>query len=165
MFAARANQENAIYEQQTAAAAKPLNQGVKGLAPKTPGNKAPKTPFKVPLNDENVTFGPGKTGGKGKQDGLFGEAKANKVDRSAFVTPGGTRHNLFASVWIMELMNEQDLAVEHHWGTRPRMRRRPLFKLLLRQQRRSLRRSPPAHACVELRSRSMKRRPHWRIRI
>ena len=89
MFAARANNENAIYEQQTAAASKPLNQGVRGLAPKTPGNKAPKTPFKVPLNDENITLGGGKTGGKGKQDGLFGEGKSGKVDRSAFVTPAG----------------------------------------------------------------------------
>lgn len=89
MFAARVNQENAIHEQQIAAAAKPLNQGVKGLAPKTPGNNNAKTPFKVPLNDENVTFGLGKTGGKGKQDGLFGEGKPGKVDKSAFVTPVG----------------------------------------------------------------------------
>ena len=93
MFAARANQENAIYEQQAAAAAKPLNQGVKGLAPKTPANKAPKTPFKVPLNDENATFGGEKTGGKGKQGGLFGEGKNGKVDRSAFVTPAGEKAN------------------------------------------------------------------------
>ena len=67
MFASRAHNENAVYEQQTAAAAKPLNQGVKGLQPKTPGNKAPKTPFKVSLNDENATLGAGNTGGKGKQ--------------------------------------------------------------------------------------------------
>ena len=89
MFASRANQENAIYEQQTAAAAKPLNQGVKGLAPKTPGNKDAKTPFKVPLNDENTTLGPGKTGGKGKQAALFGEGKSGKVENSAFLTPAG----------------------------------------------------------------------------
>ena len=89
MFAARANNENAIYEQQTTAAAKPSNQAVKGLAPKTPANKAPKTPFKVPLNDENTTLLLGKTGGKGKQDGLFGEGKSGKVDKSAFVTPAG----------------------------------------------------------------------------
>jgi hypothetical protein len=88
MFAARANQENAVYGQQTAAAAKPLNQGVKGFAPKTPGNKAPKTPFKLPLNDENAALRGGKTGGKGK-DGLFAEGKSGKVDRSAFVTPAG----------------------------------------------------------------------------
>lgn len=89
MFAARANQENAVYEQQTAAAAKPLNQGVKGLAPKTPGNKAAKTPFKIPLNDENGGLGGGKTGGKGKQQGLFGDGKGGKLDASAFVTPAG----------------------------------------------------------------------------
>ena len=88
MFASRANKENAAYEQQTAAAAKPLNQGVKGLAPKTPGAKAPpKTPFKVPLNDENAAFG-GKTGGKG---GLFGDGKTGKVDKSSFVTPAGPK--------------------------------------------------------------------------
>ena len=90
MFASRANQENAIYAQQTAAAAKPLNQGVKGVAPKTPGNKAPKTPFKVLLNDENTLLGAGKTGGKGKQAALFGEGKSGKVESSAFVTPAGT---------------------------------------------------------------------------
>ena len=89
MFASRANNENAIYEQQTAAAAKPLNQGVKGLAPKTPANKAPKTPFKVPLNDENVPLGGAKTEGKAKQDGLFGDGKSSKLDQKAFVTPAG----------------------------------------------------------------------------
>ncbi len=89
MFASRVNQENAIHEQQTAAAAKPLNQGVKGLAPKTPGNKAPKSPFKVSLNDENAALPAVKTGGKGKQDGLFGEGKSTKVDRTAFLTPAG----------------------------------------------------------------------------
>ena len=95
MFAARANQENAIYEQQTAAAAKPLNQGVKGLAPKTPANRAPKTPFKIPLNDENATFRSGKTGGQRKQDGLFGQGKEGKVEKSAFLTPAG-RSNIEA---------------------------------------------------------------------
>lgn len=83
MFAARLNQENAVYQQQQATAAK--NHGVNnGLAPKTPGQKT----FRVNLNDENATFGPGKTGGKGK-DGLFGDGKGGKVDPSAFVTPAG----------------------------------------------------------------------------
>lgn len=86
MFATRTNQENAVYQQQQATAAK--NQGVNNLAPKTPGYKAPKTPFKVNLNDGNVTFGAGKTGGKSK-DGLFGDGKGGKVDPSAFVTPAG----------------------------------------------------------------------------
>ncbi|KAK3646705.1 hypothetical protein LTR56_008469 [Elasticomyces elasticus] len=90
MFASRTHNENAIYEQQTAAAGKPLNQGVKGLAPKTPGNKVPKTPFKA--NDENAAFGNGKTGGKAKEGGLFGgQGKGGKVDQSAFVTPAGPR--------------------------------------------------------------------------
>ncbi|KAK5133662.1 hypothetical protein LTR08_007516 [Meristemomyces frigidus] len=80
MFAARTHNENAIYNHQTAAAAKPLNQGVKGLAPKTPGQK------KGPLNDENAQA-LGKTGGgkaKGKDAGA-------KEERSAFVTPAGPR--------------------------------------------------------------------------
>ena len=80
MFATRNNNENAVYEQQTAQQAK--NAGVKGLAPKTPANKAPKTPFKLPLNDENAA----KTGGKG----LFGDGKGGKAEKSAFVTPAGT---------------------------------------------------------------------------
>lgn len=91
MFATRNNNENAIYEQQTAAAAKPLNQGVKGLQPKTPGNKqAPKTPFTRRQNDENAAFVPGKTGGKGKE----GKGEGGKDDRSAFVTPAGEPHSL-----------------------------------------------------------------------
>jgi len=85
MFATRADQENVVYQQQTAAAAKPLNQGVKGLAPKTPA----KTPFRVPLNDENATIGKGKTGGKGKQGDAFGEGKSGKLNANAFLTPAG----------------------------------------------------------------------------
>ena len=76
---ARHNQENAIYEQQQAAAAKPLNQGVKGLAPKTPANKPPKTPFGKTRNDENANLTLGKGG-----------AKDGKADKSAFVTPAST---------------------------------------------------------------------------
>ncbi|KAI6869668.1 hypothetical protein KC338_g3367 [Hortaea werneckii] len=84
MFATRNHNENAIYEQQTAAAAKPLNQGLKGLQPKTPGAKGVnKTPFSKKHNDENASFGAGKTGGKGGDGG--------KADMSAFVTPAGPR--------------------------------------------------------------------------
>lgn len=89
MFATRANQENAVHQQQTATAAK--NQNLNGLAPKTPGLK-PKTPFKANGNNENAAFGPGKTGGKGK-DGLFGDGKGGKADDSAFMTPGGQSIN------------------------------------------------------------------------
>lgn len=96
MFAARADQENFVHGQQQAAASKPLNQGVRGLGAKTPGNKAPKTPFKKPLNDENYDFG-GKAGGKtGKKGGdtLFakGSQKGADLDKNAFVTPAGPRN-------------------------------------------------------------------------
>jgi hypothetical protein len=112
MFAARTNQENAVYQQQQATAAK--NQGVNNLAPKTPGYK---TPFKKPLNDENVTFGAGKTGGKGK-DGLFGDAKGGKVDPSAFVTPAGM---LYCTPREMgHTYGTQDLAIAHRSATRLR---------------------------------------------
>ncbi|GAB7366861.1 hypothetical protein MBLNU230_g1030t1 [Neophaeotheca triangularis] len=82
MFAARANQENAIYSQQTAAAAKPANQNLKPLAPKTPSNnKAPKTPFKPDENTQLLFNKP--TTGKPKQDNaLFDSSK-----RNAFQTP------------------------------------------------------------------------------
>ena len=77
MFAARANQENAVYEQQTAAASK--TQGIRGLAPKTPANKTTKTHSKFPLNNENATA---QTMGK-----LAG--KTGVVERNSFVTPAG----------------------------------------------------------------------------
>lgn len=78
MFSTRINQENLTYNHQQTAAAKPLNQGIKGLESKTPGPKAPKTPFR--RQDENtIQFNKSglKTGGKAKQD--------------AFVTPAGPR--------------------------------------------------------------------------
>jgi hypothetical protein len=71
------DQENRIRSFPGGAAGKSLNNGaLKPFGAKTPGNKAPKTPFKVPLNDENAPLraGVGKTG-KGKLN--------------AFVTPAG----------------------------------------------------------------------------
>lgn len=79
MLAAR-DQENLVHGRQTAAASKPLNQGVRQLQPKTPGNKAPKTPFKIPLNDENANNGLGP---------VKGTAKATGAGKNAFVTPSG----------------------------------------------------------------------------
>lgn len=78
MFATRLNQENDIYEQQVAAAAKPLNQGVRGLAPKTPAHKqnAPKTPFRTGKNDENAVVANAKTVTKG-----------GRLDKNTLVTP------------------------------------------------------------------------------
>lgn len=84
------DQENLVHGHQQAAAAKPLNQGTRGLQPKTPGNKYPKTPLKIPLNDENAVTGPGKTG-KGKGLGGLASGKQTVFDKNAFVTPMGTR--------------------------------------------------------------------------
>lgn len=97
MLAAR-DQENLVHGHQQIAAAKPLNQGTRLLAPKTPGNKAPKTPFKIPLNDENGPgpFGGGKAGlktvGKGNENAGTGAKKGGGLgDKDAFKTPMGTK--------------------------------------------------------------------------
>lgn len=78
MFAAR-DQENLVHGHHQIAAAKPLNQTAK-----TPGNRYPKTPLKVPLHDENApTLLGGKSilGTKGKDAATF--------DKNAFITPMG----------------------------------------------------------------------------
>jgi hypothetical protein len=88
MFAAR-DQENLVHGHQQVAASKPLNQTTRGLQPKTPGNKYPKTPLKVPLNDENAPTGFGKTGkGKGLENLVSGK-KVTTFDKNAFITPLG----------------------------------------------------------------------------
>jgi hypothetical protein len=87
MFAAR-DQENLLHTHQAAAASKPLNQGVRSLQPKTPGNRYPKTPLKVPLHDENapITFG-GKLGKEKGSDLATGAKKIAAFDGNALVTP------------------------------------------------------------------------------
>ncbi|CBF81404.1 hypothetical protein AN5687.2 [Aspergillus nidulans FGSC A4] len=84
------DQENLVHTHQTVAASKPLNQGARQLQPKTPGNRAPKTPFKVPLKDENDPLALGRKTVKtiGKQN-----ENARPSVKDAFVTPmGDTRH-------------------------------------------------------------------------
>lgn len=94
MLAAR-DQENLVHVHQTTAASKPLNQGTKNVLPKTPGNKVPKTPFKIPLNDKhgNIVLGGGKNGLKGRFGGnenlVTGGKKGGLGDKPAFVTPLG----------------------------------------------------------------------------
>ena len=94
MLATRVDQENFVHDQQTAAAAKPLNHGLRGLPTRTPGNKAPKTPFKVPLNDENAQIHGGKSVLKTNVKGLDKTGgKARPVfDKTAFITPAGPRN-------------------------------------------------------------------------
>lgn len=73
------DQENLVHSLQAGAAGKSLNAGLKGA------NKAPKTPFKVPLNDENTVL-------KGAKSIL----KTGLKNENAFVTPAGTIEPLYA---------------------------------------------------------------------
>ncbi|EER25933.1 hypothetical protein D8B26_008258 [Coccidioides posadasii str. Silveira] len=100
MLAAR-DQENLVHSHQTAAAAKPLNQNIRSFAPKTPGNKVPKTPFRIPLNDENnpLTFGGlGKQSVAGprfqtqKENVIRRTGKDGEGEKGAFATPMGPRN-------------------------------------------------------------------------
>jgi hypothetical protein len=90
MLAAR-DQENLVHGHQQVAASKPLNQGARGLQPKTPGNRFPKTPLKVPLQDENALGGFGGRSVKGKGlENLATGKKGATFNQSDFVTPMGT---------------------------------------------------------------------------
>lgn len=99
MLAAR-DQENLVHGHQQAAASKPLNQITRGI-PKTPGNKYPKTPLRINLNDENepAGFGGGKsilgTKGKGLEKLVIGGKNGATFDKNAFITPMGTLRNMF----------------------------------------------------------------------
>jgi hypothetical protein len=94
MFVSR-DQENLAHVHHTAAAAKPLNQSVRALQPKTPSNRAPKTPLRVALNDENKPLGLNgqKTGLKsvanGNENIIQTTRKDGKLDKKTFVTPIG----------------------------------------------------------------------------
>ncbi|OOQ90828.1 hypothetical protein PEBR_02781 [Penicillium brasilianum] len=75
------DQENLVNTHQTAAAAKPLNQGINKIPPKTPGKS-------VPLNDENNP----RAFGKGTIKGSKSRQENGKPALNAFVTPGETKH-------------------------------------------------------------------------
>ena len=90
MLAAR-DQENLVYGHQQVAASKPLNQSTRGVQPKTPGNRFPKTPLKVPLHDENMPAGLGGKSVKGKGlENLATGKKGATFNKDDFVTPMGT---------------------------------------------------------------------------
>ncbi|KAI1614628.1 hypothetical protein EDD36DRAFT_474499 [Exophiala viscosa] len=82
MLAAR-DQENLVHTRQTAAAGKPLNQNIRALQAKTPGNL--KTPFRASKNDENQPFA-----FKGQQKN--GKDGPGKLDKNTFVTPLAPRN-------------------------------------------------------------------------
>ncbi|KAI0012837.1 hypothetical protein F4779DRAFT_535245 [Xylariaceae sp. FL0662B] len=101
MLAAR-DQENLVFNRQNGAALKQQQQQGqvnRQLQPKTPGARYPKTPIKVPLNDENGTHavGGGKSimGGRSKGNENVMTTKGTKgtkgLDKSNFVTPLGPR--------------------------------------------------------------------------
>ena len=93
MLAAR-DQENLVHGQQAAAASKPLNQDTGQLLPKTPGNKLPKTPFGLPLYDENMVVGfevgkiVSKLNGKGNDNKTNG-GKKGLGEKNPLITPIG----------------------------------------------------------------------------
>ena len=107
MLAAR-DQENLVHGLQAAAASKPLNQGIRQNPPKTPNNKGPKTPFKLPLNDENNTIMLGggaklglKPSSRGNASLMTAGKKEGLADKNMFVTPMGmsiTAHALLLSM-------------------------------------------------------------------
>ena len=94
MFTSR-DQENLVHTHQTIAAGKPLNHSVRGLQPKTPGNRVPKTPLRVAFNDENKPLGfkGQKTGlkdvAKGSENVFQTTKKQVKAHENAFDTPIG----------------------------------------------------------------------------
>lgn len=89
MLSVHHDQENRVFAHQAGAVTKQQNLQQQ----KTPGARFPKTPLKVPLNDENTTHilgGKSVLGGRGGNENIRTIAKGGKgADKGAFVTPGG----------------------------------------------------------------------------
>lgn len=93
MLATR-DQENLVVHQQHHQAGKQLGNR---LQPKTPGARYPKTPLKIPLNDENAphALGGGKsvlaprTRGLGAENIMTVTKGGKGPDKTSFVTPSG----------------------------------------------------------------------------
>lgn len=86
------DQENRVHTYQQAASSKPLNHRGRGEPPKTPGNKFPKTPFKIPLRDENAPtgFGDKKSLLGMRAKALIPGSKSDvNRDKEVFITPVG----------------------------------------------------------------------------
>lgn len=82
MLAAHKDQENLVSIHQASAVNKQQNQGSthSTLQPRTPGARYPKTPLRIPLNDENAAR---VLGGKSIL------ANKTKEDKAQWVTPAG----------------------------------------------------------------------------
>jgi hypothetical protein len=92
MLAAHKDQENLAFSHQAGAAAKQQqqNQAFRTLQPKTPGARYPKTPLKIPLNDENATHGLGGKSILRPKNNNENITTMGKGGKSSFVTPLGT---------------------------------------------------------------------------
>ncbi|CAI4210446.1 unnamed protein product [Parascedosporium putredinis] len=80
MLAAHRDQENLVHSRQVPT----KDVASKNIAPRTPGARYPKTPLKIPLNDEN---GAQATGAKG----LLPTGKNTMGKKQPTATPAGTR--------------------------------------------------------------------------
>lgn len=65
------------------------NQSFRTLQPKTPGARYPKTPLKIPLNDENATHVFGGKSALRPKDNNENITAVGKGGKSTFVTPLG----------------------------------------------------------------------------
>lgn len=128
MLAAR-DQENLAYSHHAGAASKPQNQGMRHIQPKTPGARFPKTPLKVPLNDENTNAGFGgksmlRTKGNNENIATIGKG-GNGLGKSNLVTPLGMSAHLLAllvpTFSPSEQMNSSNIEI-----LEPRTSRAPL---------------------------------------
>lgn len=115
MLAAHHDQEN-VYVHQAGASNKQLGA-------KTPGARYPKTPLKIPLNDENANHGLG--GGKGGLLQTKGNNGLVKSGKQALMTPAGELiFLLLPIVHSSSLTNMQHpKLVEPLSGTKPPMAR------------------------------------------
>lgn len=88
MLAAHHDQEN-LFTHQAGASKQQLQA-------KTPGARFPKTPLKVPLNDENTNHGFGGKSvlrPKGNNENVMTGGKGGKSGKSALVTPAGMSYS------------------------------------------------------------------------
>jgi hypothetical protein len=90
MLAAHKDQENLAFSHQAGAAVKQQqNQGLRTLQPKTPGARYPRTPLKIPLNDENAAHGLGGKSVLRPKNNNENIATVGNGGKSSFVTPLG----------------------------------------------------------------------------
>lgn len=123
MLAARKDQENLVFSHQAGAAAKQQqqSQSFRTLQPKTPGTRYPKTPLKVPLNDENATHGFAGKSVLRPKDNNENVTIMGKGGRSNFVTPLGKSIAGLSNMSrrrVLTVCVQSPGPLEHPWATR-----------------------------------------------